>query len=370
MTKRYQNIFLDKIDPKVLAVVLFVSVVEFELFTFTKGIVLVSKQDAWISTLLCGLFVAATVWLMVKLASRFPRENYFQYNKKIWGKPIAYILAFSYLIYWAIYLVILFNDFAYTNKFFFLHKTPSLITHLLVALGVILLVPYGLTAIVRFFQLLFPFMIIPIIILVAIAIRNIDLTNFHPILSGGVIPVIKGSFFYAGGLQGLEVILFISPFLKDVKKSAKPALLGVAMIILMGFMLVVLGIGLMGVSNLKYSVFPGIDTLSAVEFPGFAVERYELFLTFPWITGVFTTICIFVYLLSYGIIDLFGFNNKKTVVIITTVVLIALTYIIPNYDIQEKLRMFYNYLTLLFVFAIPVFTLLISIIRSKRDNYE
>jgi spore germination protein len=213
-------------------------------------------------------------------------------------------------------------------------------------------------------------MIIPLILIFVIGIRNIDISQFNPVLKGGFIPVLKGAIYFAGALQGLEVILFLSPFLKDVKKSIKPVMFGVGLINIIALFLVVLAIGVMGVNNIKYSVFPGIDTISLIEFPGFAVERFELFLTFPWIIGVFTTICIFLYLLSYGTNKLINLKNHKIVVYLLTIVVVSATYLFPSFVVEEKIRSFFGYFTLVFVYFIPAVTLLLAIIRSKRDNYE
>ncbi|MDT3699558.1 MAG: endospore germination permease [Thermincola sp.] len=370
MKNNLRNANIDKIDQKAVTIVLFASIIEFELFVFAKEIVKFARQDAWISVLLGGFIAALTTYLMIKLASRFPKNTYFEYNKKIWGNTIAFIILALYLIYWAIYLSLLLQETVYTNKFFFLQKTPSFVTLLLLALAAAWLIPYGITAIVRFFQIMFPFMVLPMILIFAIGIRNIDFSQFQPILHGGVVPVLKGAVYFAGTLQGLEVILFLSPFLDDLKKSVKPAMFGVGLTVSLAFLLLVLGIGVLGVGNLEYSIFPGIDTISLLELPGFAVERFELFLTFPWIIGVFTTICIFLYLLSYGTSQLLNIKNPKIAVYILTIAVVCSVYLFPNFMVEEKIRGFYNYFTLFFVYLLPSFTLLLAIIRSKRGKYE
>jgi len=217
---------------------------------------------------------------------------------------------------------------------------------------------------------MFPFILFPLILIFVIGIRNVQTSHFQPILHGGVLPVLKGALYYAGALQGLEVILFLGPFLKDVKKAVKPAMLGVGFVVIHTFFQAVLAIGVTGVSNLKYSVFPGLDTISLLEFPGFEVERFELFLTFPWIIGVFTTICIFLYLLSYGVNQIVHLKNHKIMVYILTIIIISSTYLFPSFVVEAKTRDYFNYLTLLFVYLIPVVTLFLAIIRSLRDNYE
>ena len=85
----------DKLDPRVLAITIIVALFEFETFTYANGVVKFAKQDAWISVLLGGLIGLTGTFLLVKLAERFPKENFFQFNKKIWGQPLELFLLTS-----------------------------------------------------------------------------------------------------------------------------------------------------------------------------------------------------------------------------------------------------------------------------------
>ncbi len=357
----------DKLDPKVMAAALIVGVIEFELFTDPKGMADFAQQDAWLSILLGGLISTIATYLLVRLASRFPGENLFQYNKKIWGRPVAFAIVMGYLLYWTVYLTLLFKDFSTANKILFLRETPSLVPMLILAAGAALLVSYGLPAVIRFFQLMLPFLILPLLLIIILAIRRVELEQFLPVLSNGILPVLKGAVYFAGVLQGVEIILFLSPFLTDVKKATKPALIGINSINLLALIFAVIPIGIMGNENIKESLWPVINTISLIELPGFPVERFELFLTLPWLIGIFTTMCLFIYLLSFGIIQVFNLRNRKLVVFSVAGLIVLATYILPNYTWALTVREHFFIPSLLFLYVIPLLTLLISILRAKRD---
>lgn len=359
---------IDKLDPRVVTVALFVGVMEYEVFTVAKGVIAIAKQDAWLSFFIGGLISVFTMFLLVKLASRFPKENLFEYSKKIWGKPIAFVITVCYLLYWTLFLTILISDTAYTNKYFFLQRTPAVVPMALLGIGAAWLVLYGLTALIRSFQVLFLFIVIPLFLIPLFAFRGMEFTNFLPVLKNGTLPVLHGALHFCGALQGLELILFISPFLTDVRKSFKPASMGLLLIVLVNILQVLIVIGVLGIFNAKYSVYPLYDAITLIELPGFPVERFELFLTFPWIIGIFTTICLFVYLLSYGIVQTFGIHKQKPVVFGVTVLVITASYIFPNFAIEAKARGLLPYISLFFIYILPVLTLLVAILRSKRDN--
>lgn len=368
MGHRVGNALNDKLEPKVVTIALIVGLIEFETFTLAKGVIKYAQQDAWISILLGGLIGSVATYVMVKLAARFPGENLFQLNKKVWGKIPAFIISLLFIVYWAVYLSLLFNDTSYTNRFFFLKNTPRIVTLIFLIIGASWLVVYGLTAVIRFFQIQFLFLVIPLLFIYVLAIIKIELSNFLPVLSNGIVPVLKGALYYAGALQGLELILFLGPFLTDVKKAVKPALLGVGFVAFTSIWQALAAIGIMGVDFVEGEFYPGIQTVTLIELPGFPVERFGLILTLPLFIGVFTTICLFVYLLSYGLMQTFNLQQKKLVVWLASAVTGLATFAVTNVAFTLKMREYFFIATLFFVYLIPLLTLILAVLRRKKGG--
>ncbi|SFG09143.1 spore germination protein [Desulfotomaculum arcticum] len=368
MSNQIKDRVADLLDPKVMGLALVVGITEFELFIFSKGVVRLAGQDAWLSVLLGSLILLLTTYLLLRLAARFPRQNLFQYNRAVWGRPIAWAIALGFLIYWSIYLTLLLTNTAAANALLFLPRTPPLVPTLILVLAAAWLAAHGLPAVVRFFQLAFPFLLLPLLFIYLLALRSVDLNNFLPVLSNGILPVLKGAIYFAGAWQGLELILFLSPFLAgNPARATRSALLGAGLIVLFSFAQTVISIGIMGVENIQAAIWPGIETISALDLPGFPVERFELFLTLPWLVAVFTTIALFIYLLSYGISEIFHLpRHRKTITYITSFALVLAIYVFPNYIWVLKVREHFNYLTLFFVLALPLGTLILAVIRGKR----
>lgn len=364
--KSLKNTIPDKLDPRVATVALVVGVVEFEVFTYARGVVKIAGRDAWICALLGGLLIVGFTFLLIKLATRFPNENFFQYNRRIWGRFLAFVIGISYLVYWFLFLILLLEDSNEANKLFFLRETPSIVPLAIFGIAASLSVLYGLTALIRFFQIAFPFIVTPLTFIFMLSIAEIDISSFLPVLSNGIIPVLKGSFYYAGGLQGIELILFLSPFLTNVNKSVKPVLMGIGIVWFITIFEVTSSIGLLGIESIKSSLYPGFDAITVIELPGFPVQRFELFLTIPWIFGVFTSICLMVYLLSYGIMEIFHLENRKLVCFGVSILTVAAAYLFPNVAVEQKVRNAFNIVTLIFVFVIPIVTLILAILRKKR----
>lgn len=366
MDKPMKDNVKEKLDPKIIATLLIVGIVEFEVFTVPSKIVEIAGRDAWISVLCGGVIMSLMVYLLVSLAARFPRQNFLQYYDEVWGKPLGWSIILAYFLFWSVFLVLLLQEFSWSNQIFFLKETPIAIPKLLVAVAAAILVSYGVTAIARFFQLMLLFILLPLMGVLMLTIPNIEWTHFLPFMGNGILPVFKGIFYYLSVFQGMMgTILMFSPFLEDPRKALKPALVGINVIFLLSAFQTVGAIGVLGVENILESVWPGIDTISVIEMPGFPVERFELWLTIPWLVGIFTTWALFLYFLTYGVMQVFCLKRKKEVIYIFTVAIFLVGYLIPSFAWTMQMREWVSLATLVLVYLIPTLTFTLALLRRK-----
>lgn len=366
MDKPMKDNVKEKVDPKIVATLLIVGIVELEVFTVPRKIVEIAGRDAWISVLCGGVIMSLLVYLLICLAARFPRKNFFQYCDEVWGKTLGWPIILAYFLFWSVYLVLLLQEFGWINQIFFLKETPIAIPKLLVAAAAAILVTYGFTAIARFFQLMLLFILLPLLGVLMLTIPNIEWTHFLPFMGNGILPVLKGIFYYLSVLQGMmAIILIFSPFLEKPRDALKPALIGINVIFFLSVIQTVGAIGVLGVENIIESVWPGIDTISVIEMPGFPVERFELWLTIPWFVGIFTSWALFLYFLAYGVMQVFSLNKKKEVIYIVTVALFLVGYLIPSYAWAMQMRIWILMATLVLVYLIPTLTYILALLRRK-----
>lgn len=301
----------DRMDVRVLMIVLFAAIIEFEVFLIPRGTVLIAGQDAWLSVLLGSALVLINTFFLVKLAFRFPGENFFEFSAKVWGKPISIVITVGYLAYWLIFLAFLLEDFNVVNETFFVREVHPSISVILMIFGAAWIVFYGFPAVVRLLQMMAPFILVPLAFSGMFQIFHIDINNFQPVLANGLLPVLKGAVLFAGFWQGIEIILFINPFITNPGKALKPALAGISLLVVFSVVQTLNTIGILGTELIEVSIWPGVSAMSSIQFPGFPVERYELFLTLPWLIAIFTTLCVILYLFSFGVIPDFRRNKTK-----------------------------------------------------------
>lgn len=361
----------DKIDPRALIAIVSMAILEYESMSLSGRITKAAGNDAWLSVLIGGLYLFLTTYLLVRLMNRFPEENFFHYSGKVWGRPAAYLITFSYFIFWAAFLTVLWKNSMEINGTFFLPQSPYIILLAIMAMAAIWLVSYGITAVTRFFQFMFPFMVLPLLLVAVLSVRNIELRNFLPFLGAGLLPVLKGAITYAGAVQGLEILLFIGPFLSKPQKAVKPALIGIMIVTAVVFIEIVTAIGTLGVKSTQELIWPNLSALGVLEIPGLPAQRFDLLLSLSALVGGFTTICMTLYLLTYGVAQVFGITRRNAVIYAGAGLTALATYVIPNFAWTMEIRELLNDAALVLISLIPVGTLLIAIVRGKRGpKYE
>lgn len=359
------NLTEDRLHTRALVPLLVLSIVEYEVFTFSKSTVTAANQDAWLSILIGAFIGSSFVYLFIKLAARFPTMNYFQYLQIVWGKPIGFLISILYLLFWVIFLSSIFYETVLINKLLFLPLTPTIVPLALFALSIIWLVSYGLIPIIRFFQLLLPFLVIPLLFLGLLFIVTIKIERFLPVLENGILPVLKGAYLFLGAYQGPEVLLFAAPFFLKIREGVKSSLFAYNLAVFIGLINTAAAIGILGVDNIKEAVLPGINVVNILELPGFPVERFGLLLTLPWLIGIFTTLAIYLYLLYSSIVQLFKLPSQKWVLFFVTAIPVTIGYFLPNENWHEILRLYLTVFTVPMVYLLPAMTLLLAIIRKK-----
>lgn len=362
------NSFKDKLDPKIIIIILFVGVIEYELFELGRSVTIAAKRDAWLSVLLGGLLLNLIAFLLYRLIIRFPQMNFFSVGKKVWGKPLGYLIIFFYIFYWFSFNTLLLRNTSDINQAFFLEQTPVIIPLILFGAGGYWLVVYGFPTVSRFFSLLFPFLIIPLIVTSALVLPGVKGGNFMPFLEDGLMPVIEGAIVYVGMFQGIEVLLFLGPLLTTTNNILWPTLIGINLLNLFAFFQVVGTIGLLGITNIEHLNLPAFAMLQLMEVPGLPVERFELLFTLPLLIGLFTTYCLFIYLISLGIFQVIGYRYKNIVILAVALITICGTYFIPNFAWSLEARTYLTIANLFFLAALPILTLILAIIAGKEDK--
>lgn len=346
----------------------FLAVAEIEILTFSPIIVKIAGRDAWLSQVLAALGTYGFLFLLVRLGQRFPHKTFFEYSPRLWGKPLTSLIILGYLGYWLTFAVRLLWRTADITTTFFLPNTPLLVVLFFFICGTIFLASYGLVPLVRFFEFMLLFYLVPYLLAIGIALSNMKISYFFPILADGIWPVIKGALLMMATLNGLEILLFAIPLTARPQQTLLPAFAGLSLFHLTVVAQTLAIIGNLGAVTIREMVYPSMDMLSTLRLPGWPVERFELFLTLPWLIGAFTSVALCIYLLCNGILKILPLKNPKPVYWTIGSGAVILTYLISNILWVFLLEKYLWAITPVFIYLIPLASYLLALIRRQREE--
>lgn len=330
----------------------------------TKG----AGPDAWISLLVPATLYALMVALVcVLLARRFPNEVFTQYLPKIVGKIPGKILGFLYIgvfIHITSVMVIEGAQFINTN---FLIQTPVLVLQLVLAGVAVYGVYLGIEVIARHNEIVFPIFVFSLAILIILVVKDINPSNFLPILENGWMPVLKGSMTPAAWRGEVFIVLMLFPYLNQKNEGVKAA---VGMVLIAGVIataVVATTIGVFGdlfTSRLTYSG----NTLARYISVAGILERMELVIVIIWVAGVTVKLAIFYHVSSIAAATTLGIKEYKWAAIpVAGATILAGNIFYGTYiqvvEFLSKVWPYYGYTVEL---IIPALVLLIAILRKKE----
>lgn len=351
---RFQLIFL-----------LFQSQVGVGIVTLPHEIYMVANRDGWISILLSGLLVQIMVLIYGMLLKRFPSSNFYEIVQIILGKWLGKVIIFIITLYFIILGGIILARFSVIISAWMMPLTPKWILAAVVILTAMYIAVDNLQIISRFmFIATFTF---PIYISFAIyALKDANITYILPIGSNGVIPVLKGMASTFWTLHGVELLLFIYPFIQaDHRETIKTASLLNVFITLYYTAVMIASLLILSPEKLKIVPEPVIYIVKSFSFK--VVERPDLIITSLWIVIVVTTFIVIIYISSLGLSVFLNKNRTKIIVfIVTTLSYISSLFVTGVYEV-DTLGRFFAPFTILFIFIIPIIFLILSILMKKKE---
>ncbi len=301
-----------KISNIQVSVLIFNFTIGVSFLTVPSQVAKVSKQDGWITAIFslgCGLIL---VWLYGILARRYPNLTVAQYSEIIlgrWtGKTVSFLFSLFFLLLTTLFLRVT-GDFLITHV---LTETPIQAIEILFLLIIIMGVRLGLETFSRTSEMLFPYVLLFLLLLIGFLLPQVELKNITPIFEHGLNPIIRGTYHILGmPYLSLVIFLMIAPYVDVPEKVGKSLLIsslfgGILLILTTSLSLLVLGPEVTARLN-----FPPYVLAQRIDIGNF-IQRIEI------ISGAFIFITLFL---------------KTTITFYAMVLSLAQTLELKNYNL-------------------------------------
>lgn len=219
----------------------------------------------------------------------------------------------------------------------------------------------------RLAEVMFCFVFLPLIIILALAAKDINPDYMAPLFVEPVGNMFNGAYQVLTVFSVFTVLFFLSDYAKDRKKACRSAFHSAFWIGIANFIIYLLCVGTFGAGGLKASAMPVVKLMTSTKIPGSFLERWDPFLVIIWILCIFSFLgaCLF-----YGtrILDgIIRIPKRNYYLIPGTLLMYLFAVSIPDYQVlYESYQSYMYYIGTPVLLGLPVLLLLVDLIRGKR----
>lgn len=325
----------DRIPPQALAVLLVITIAEINFLAVPRSLAEVAGRDAWISTILGFVLAALVFWLMYEISRRFPDKTLVEIAQHVLGKPLGIAVILFFIAFWLARAGWLLEVQSHMFTRRLLPETPKLILSGYMLLLSAYLARHGIEPMARLFITFFGSFVIVAGVVFLLGLRELEPGRILPVLSNGVVPVLKGAWLAFTPAQGLEMILMLGPLLTRFRGALAAGLTGVGIVGVTAVTLVTLLIMAFGPDIVAEIVWGALVFVEQIQLPGFSGFRLDPLFIALWSLCIFGTVTMCQYLASFAIRRLFGWGDNIWPIAITSTILAVFLVIpldLPQFD--------------------------------------
>jgi spore germination protein len=339
------------------------------LLTIQQGLVSVAKQDAWISMLLGTVIGLVGALLMYYLSTINQGLDLPEMTLHIGGNWFGRLLLSISVVYVLIYSGLTIRVFVQALQLFLIDRTPMLVISIIMIIVIVCVVSKGIETIAGVIDILFPFLIFTLILLIAASVPQYQIINIKPVLYKNMFNTFKASLPASGALAGYGSIVYTMKYVTDQKRALKWYLSG--FFISAGFfiLLTTSTILVFGPEETQRFLFPTLYLSKSLNLGTNLFERLEAFMVVLWIPAVFASAGIYTFSSIRNFIVFFNIKPKyeKYVALVHIPLLLFVAMYSKNQlEALEHMKSFDLIVVGLIIVYIPLLIIL-SLIKKRRE---
>lgn len=218
------------------------------------------------------------------------------------------------------------------------------------------------------FDILLPFVLLFVTILILLTLNIIEPKNLLPILGGGPIPVVKGTLASQNGIMAVFIFSYLLPYFDKPKETKKYIMWGVFISIVFATLLVIISIMAFGERELSYFAFPTLMLGKSIHLEFRIFERAETFFMAAWIPMTLANTVVAYIMTSLSIKQLFNSNKNNLIITIQLPILFAVAILIKNFSEIPRLVSIANISAIILASTTLGMLLTVTYFKKKRSK--
>ena len=314
------------LTPNQVMFMLIGSMIGIGVLSLPNDVIKYAKQDGWISAFLGTAYPLYIVCMTLIIHRKFPNNNILFINEKCFGKIIGNLLNVLLFLYFLLYITAVASGLSNLLRTVIVTFLPQLkVLIVLVFLGAYT-ASRGLKILGRINEAIFYLTIVMILITLS-AIGKGRILNLRPILGSGVINILKSAKESSFAYGGIEILLFIYPYISESKQLKKVA---IKSIIITGFLyswVTLITIYSISIDIIPKYIFSFPVVARYVEIP--VINSFRFIFMVLWTLIATKTISNYYYVITSIIGKFFRKTSHKKICIIIypLIVILSMRYI-------------------------------------------
>ncbi len=325
--------------------------------------------DGWFVTIIAGGICFFLLTLIYRVIVRNNYSTFYIMLEHNLGNILGKIFGFVLSAYFIFSVSLGMRVFAEVMKMYLLEHTPTEFILLVMIFTALYLVRGEVSALVKFNEIAFFVMFLPMILILIFATKGGDLNNVLPILQSKPDQYIKALATATYAFGGFEITYLILPYIKDKDGIRKTMFKSVVFITLFYAVVTILCLMFFRKEHTKQLLWPTITLIRAIVIPGAFVERWEGLVMALWVLFYFTTFVNMYYFSGDIIKTAFHLHDiKLSSLIIAPIIYIIALYpqnIAEVYDASGKIT---PILSIFSFIILPMTILLGSGVKKRRGK--
>jgi spore germination protein len=145
-------------------------------------------------------------------------------------------------------------------------------------------------------------------------------------------------------------------------------MIGIAIPGVIYVLIIVSGISVFGVDEMRLLAWPTLELVKTTEVPGLILERLESAFLGVWVASVFTTVGNMYYATAAVVRGTFKLRSHRWIAVILLPVLYWLSLMPPNMQKLLEYKKWGGYLGIVLAFIVPIVLLILSYIRGTGNK--
>ncbi len=357
------------------------TVVGMNVLMFPRSMGEIAGRDGiWVMLILVAI-VAIILYFMTLLGQWFPRDSYVEYTEKILGsnryKWVGKVLHIPFLLvfggFWLFLVAYTTREFGEIVVITILPHTPLDVIMIVFILTAAVAASYPPEVIVKFNELLFPFILIPTLFITISFIQHGEWINFLPLFQANWREVLQTVTGLITDFSGFSIIFILMANYQQPDKAVQSHMLGIFVSGLIFWLVFSTTLGVFGVNEMNRLTLPTLEIVKLIRMPFQIFERLESVTIALWVVANFTTLAN----VYFALVELV---RRKLALKPTARKWISIFWIPVIFVLSmtpQSLKQLTHWISEVgkYIFAmdltIPIFLVVIAWMRKKRGkNYE